>query len=607
MVFLPVPEYRPDVAYLKSDYSGEVTNVFAADGFYIPCADFKRMTGLNIPHKTYGAIGVRTLENQILVFIGTAKNLWVLRDTTVGFENVSKLYNENAPLEEIETPEFLYRYKSVNGKSVYQEEAGPYHASEEYRWSFTVFGTLVIATNGIDEPQVFDFGPTSISDKFRDLGRGMVNPDFNPDNPIGPGNLPFIVGPWNEEAWGPKPDPWSDEGSEGINLPPRGRTIKNWGNFVAIMDVDGTTAEGTGPNTVFWSGLNNADWWTPGYQSCDYQTFYDGGRVVGSSEATNPIVFLQRAIYSATFVPGSDIIFSFQKIHERRGLKSSLSLASRGSLSFFADEGGFFQINGEGGITPIGLEKVDRTYFEAIRSQNLSQIMAAIDPFYSRIYWAIDKKGQGIFDTLLVYDWDLLKWTTINVKVAALVPIYSFGVTLEGLDWFCREDESLPPCNNEGGCEIPSGGTTPYNPAHIENLPYSLDSKVWQAGAPILLGLGIDEDTKEAYVGAFNGDNMEATVVSQEIGPTNRQMMRIDGVMPVVDNQNVAISVGRRNIANLATSINWTAERYMSTNTGYVHVRSRARYHRFKIRIDAGQEWSNMTGIDVTPIPAGMR
>ena len=544
MTFLPVPEYRPDTAYLKSDYSDEVQNVFAADGFYMPCPSFNKLTGLNVPYTSYGSIGVRTLSNAILVFIGTEKNLWILRDLEIGFVNVSKSYTPPEPLP--------------------PGENGPYSAGQEHRWSFTVFGTAVIATNGADAPQIFDYDNISPTASFRDLGD----------------------------------DPTREDLPEG-NIAPIGRTVKNWGNFVAIMDVDAS------PNTVYWSGLNDADWWTVGQKDCDLQKFYDGGRVVGSSEATNPIIFLQSAIYAATFVPGSDIIFSFQKIHERRGLKSSLSLSSRGSLSFYADEGGFFQINGEGGIVPIGFEKVDRTYFSSINSQNLSQIMGVIDPFYTRVYWALDTEARGIFDQILVYDWELQKWTTIKVRVTSLIPVYSFGVTLEGLDWFCREDDSLPVCNNPEGCEI-SGEPTPYNPASIERLPYSLDSKVWQSGSPILMGLGID-DNNQPYIGSFNGDNMEASVVSQEMGPTNRQMMRITGIMPVVDNENVLVSAGRRNIANLSTPINWTDEKRQSVNTGFVHLRSRARYHRFRIRIEKGETWSNMTGIDVTAIPAGLR
>lgn len=44
-------------------------------------------------------------------------------------------------------------------------------------------------------------------------------------------------------------------------------------NFVALM------GQPDNPNRISWSGLNNADFWRFGEQGCDFQDFFEGGKV----------------------------------------------------------------------------------------------------------------------------------------------------------------------------------------------------------------------------------------------------------------------------------------------------------------------------------------
>jgi len=243
--------------------------------------------------------------------------------------------------------------------------ATTYAATSDAPWCFVAFGNYVIAVNENDDPQVYQIG---VDTKFRDLA----------------------------------------------GSPPRGGIVKIWGDFVVMMKLT------SNPNRVQWSGLNDAEYWTPGSNNSDYQDFPDGGRVTGSSDVTNPIILLESAIQRATFVPGSAEIFPFQKVQEMRGAKSPLSVATRGSFVFFADEGGFFQVAADGSVNPIGFEKVDRTVFNKISVYGKSKIMGAIDPFYSRVYWAVDTNDDNVYEEIYVYDWQLQRWTTISVNVVSI-------------------------------------------------------------------------------------------------------------------------------------------------------------------------------------------
>ncbi|WP_407965334.1 hypothetical protein [Bartonella sp. C271] len=395
-----------------------------------------------------------------------------------------------------------------------------YFANVDAPWSFALFGDYVIAVNANDKPQVIDINQ---DENFRDLG----------------GN------------------------------PPQAGIVRVWGDFVCLMKLS------EHPRRVHWSGLNDAEFWTVGKKSCDYQDFPDGGYVQGATETTNPLIFMRSAIYAGSFIPGSKIIFSFQKIHDKRGAKNAESIVCRGDLAFFADEGGFYQITTDGRISPIGFEKVDRTMAAKTSENQLSTLSAAIDGVYNRVYWIIDADETIQERILLIYDWGLQKWTKATVNIKMILPIFLAGYTLEGLD---RVSESL------------------------DDLPFSLDSKVWQNETPILGAFD-----HEGRLGSFSGSPMACVITSQEMGQTNGMVTRVKNIMPQVNSNTFYLSIGMRFRQAFEEETVWLPERQPSTHTGQIHSRARARFYRFKLRIPEGVNWSHVTGFNVELKPAGMR
>lgn len=393
--------------------------------------------------------------------------------------------------------------------------ATTYSASVDERWRFKQFGNYVIAVNVNDAPQVYELG---VSSTFDDLA----------------------------------------------GSPPNARHISIWGDQLALMN---------GP-TVTWSDTDDITNWSTGNSGS--QTFPDGGNIQGATDSTNPIIFQQRAIRAGTFVPGSSIVFTFQKIHDKRGAAAPYSICSRGEFAFFADSGAFYQIAPSGEIAPIGYEKVDRTIFGQIAGGNLASIYGEIDPFFTRVYFAVRVDStNNAFDKLLIYDWNKGEWSQIDTEMDILLPLSSgtIGYTLEGLD-----DIS----------------------ASLDDLEFSLDSKVWQGGAPVMAAF--DTDNK---LGFFSGDNAEAILVTQELGDPGGQVMLVKEMYPVIDTNDVYVSVGCR--FRRGDNVVWTGEGVPSANTGIVRKRCRSRFHRFKLRVPAGVVWSHAQGVNVKPQPMGMR
>ncbi|WP_455473946.1 hypothetical protein [Bartonella sp. B30(2025)] len=400
-------------------------------------------------------------------------------------------------------------------------EGDPYLANVDAPWSFALFGDYVIAVNANDKPQVINL--VNNDSRFRNLG----------------GN------------------------------PPRAGIVRVWGDFVCLMKLT------EHPRRVHWSGLNDAEFWTVGQKSCDYQDFLDGGFVQGSTETTNPIIFMRSAIYAGSFIPGSKMIFSFQKIHDKRGVKNPESIVCRGNFSFFADDGGFYQITNEGEIIPIGFEKVDRTITTKVNNSNLSTLFAAIDGVYNRVYWMVKRDDQEEERILFIYDWGLQKWTKAILHIKMILPIFLSGSTLEGLDQISN---------------------------NIENLSFSLDSKAWKNEAPVLGAFD-----NQGRLGSFSGKPMACIVTSQEMGQTSGMMTRIKNIFPRINSGEFYLSVGIRLRQSLEEKTVWLPEKQPSYNTGKIHYRVRARFYRFKLRIPEGVNWSHITGFDVELKPAGMR
>lgn len=491
MPVVPFARWRPDVANLNSQFAADVMNVLLAADSYIP---FPKLVpfSLAVPAQPLGGFSGRNAAGQIVIFVGTAEDLYQLNTTTLDWDVVT-------------------------------QAATTYGATTEERWRFTQYGDFVIAVNVNDDPQVFEIG---VSTEFADLA----------------------------------------------GSPPRARHVAVWGDFLALGGLSGFE------NRVHWSGLDDIEEWTPGTNNCDFQDFPDGGDVQGMTDATNPIIIQKSAIRFGTFIPGSVEVFSFQKVHDKRGAAAPYSIASRGAFTFFVDNGSFFQIFTDGQIKEIGLEKVDRTVFGSIDGSSLFDIIGEVDPFFNRVYFAVRYNSTSTaFDRLIIYDWAIGEWTQITNSTNILFPLSSgtVGYTLEGLDAISSS---------------------------LDDLPFSLDSRVWQGGAPVMAA--IDADFR---LGFYSGNNAEATLTTQEFGQTDGQMVRITETVPIVDTQSALISIGARTLRSADTPIVYSAETGQSTNTGICRKRVRSRYITFKLRIPEDTVWTHAQACNHNGVPAGMR
>lgn len=387
-------------------------------------------------------------------------------------------------------------------------------------WQFAQFGNFVIAVQANTAPQVFDL---TSSTNFADLS----------------------------------------------GSPPSARYISVVSRFVLLSGLVST------PYRIQWSGLNDVTNWTSGVNSSDFQDLPDGGvvRGVGGGEFGN--IYQDTTIRRMTFMPGSAIVFQIQRIAEDVGMYSAGSLIKAAGRQFFYSTSGFQMIDSGGNLTPIGKERVDRTFFSDLDTGNLQLFMGASDPRSSRVFWAYKSVAgtASTFDKLLCYDWGLDRWTPISINGEYLGSLGRPGVTLEGLDSISSSIDALGP---------------------------SLDSFAL-AGTPELAIFNSSH-----ILGFFNGSNLEAKLDTPE-----HSRQSIDGNpggifwrgwRPVTDASGIAGSLLYR--SNQNTAATQSSEKTMDSY-GKINLRQDAKFFKARNRIPAGTTWTFAKGIEPNVTASG--
>ena len=327
---------------------------------------------------------------------------------------------------------------------------------------------------------------------------------------------------------------------------------------------------------VQWSGLNATTTWTSGVSQSDFQDLADGGIVRGISGGESGYIFQDQAIRRMTYAPGSPYVFGIDRVSSDDGLYAPYSLVTAGDRIFFCSPSGFKMLVPGGYPTPIGKEKVDRTFFADVDTANLQLVLGAHDPQQTRVYWAYKSINgtTGQFDKVLVYDWSLDRWALLAVSGEYMASLSKPSITLEQVD-------------SAYGSNLDTLTITSLDA--ISNAIYVQFSM-------------IDANNK---LGFFNGPALEATLETPEQGADGESRIFINGVRPITDAASVYASLKVRDYEAQTASV--TAESFINSTTGICNQRTETRFARGVIRIPAGTTWTFAAGVEPIVTTAGQR
>jgi len=356
---IPFAEYLPDRPDLGSG-TRYANNVIPAAESYRPLSALSAVSDA-LTARCQGALSVIADDGTVSTFAGDATKLY--KETSNSFADVSR------------------------------SSGGAYATASDGMWSFAKFGSIIIACNGVDVPQAYTIGSSSV---FAALS----------------------------------------------GSPPTGRYVAVVGNFVTIAD------NGSGNRQqVRWSGINNAtSWTTSAATQADSQTLPgEGGFVMGVvGYEQGGVVFQERAIWRMDYI-GPPAVFQFSNVEPGRGALASGSIAQVGRLIFFLAEDGFYVFDGNA-ANPIGAEKVNRSFFSDLDKSYLDRITCAVDVNNNVVMWAYPGSGNtnGTPNRCIMYNWVVGRWSTGDITTEYLVKAFSSGYTINGLDNLSSTIDGLP-------------------------------------------------------------------------------------------------------------------------------------------------------------------
>ena len=330
--------------------------------------------------------------------------------------------------------------------------------------------------------------------------------------------------------------------------------------------VSANIGAGSETNKVQWSDINDETNWVSGTTSqSDYQVIPDGGNITGLTGGEIGLVFLEKSIVRMSYA-GSPLFFQFDTISRGLGCIEGNSIAQYGATSFFLSDDGFYKCDGQT-VTGIGTEKVDRYFYNDADLTDLDSMSASVDPIKKLVVW--NYKNVDGCRSVLVYNWQLNKWSRVETLTTGVGSITTTGYTLEGL-------------------EAVLGYT------NLETIPASLDDRLWVGGKFLFAGF------TGAKIVTFTGSSYNSELITPDLEVGYNSVATL--VRPQIDNGSANIKVASRR--ELDDNIQFGSS-VTTSSEGRASIRSAGRYHRFSISPTGN--WTNATSIDVDFKPQGNR
>jgi hypothetical protein len=379
------------------------------------------------------------------------------------------------------------------------------------KWNFAQFGNTILCVNNINKVQSFT------------LGSSLAFGDLSADAPV----AKFLT------------------------------VVRD---FVVCANLDA----GTNSNKVQWSNINDeANWTSGGASQSDFQIVADGGNITGLTGGEVGLILLDRAIVRMSYI-GSPLFFQFDTISRGVGCVEGNSVVQYGAMTYFLGADGFYSCDGST-VTAIGTQKVDAWFYANANQSKLNLMSATIDPIRKIVVWKfIDNFAQN---TLLIYNWQVQKWSSCTTDVDIVAGSASAGITLEGLDLF----------------------------GNMDTLTTSLDDALWTGGKFLFAG------ARTTKIVTFTGANSTATLTTGDIGSEATSVVTL--ARPVVDNGSGNVAIASRMLLSAVPQLgSYTA----ASSENRVSLRSSGKYHRLSV-IPTGSNWSNAIGIDIDVSPQGTR
>jgi len=315
--------------------------------------------------------------------------------------------------------------------------------------------------------------------------------------------------------------------------------------------------------------------------------------VGGHLSAADGAAFCERGIYRIQYA-GSPDIFSFQVAEGAAGTDSSLSVVMRRlidssgvahAVCYYLGTDGFYAFDGTSS-TSIGGQKVDRFFFGDLDVNYLRNVQGTYDPTRKLIFWFYHGHGNnGLFNRAIVFNWELGRWSLLDLTPYPVEWVESTTYSSAGYNL-----DQMDPLGNIDSPAYPPGFS----------LKFSLDSRVWTAGNPML---GWYDG---AHIQNFTtGEALPVTISTAETQMFPGRRTRVINSRPLHDAQVPAqLAVGVRETTRQSVVYRTAV---LENVLGECPQRTTGRYTRYQVTLPPASGVQFLQGVDIVARPEGTR
>ncbi len=291
----------------------------------------------------------------------------------------------------------LYRFAGGAWTDVTRTSGGDYAVPSEQFWRFAALGDDIIATNYVDDMQVFTVGTST--------------------------NFAALTG-----------------------TPPRCRDMAVIANFLVTINIV-DPVDGDKAARVRWSGLANATSWTVSATTqADFQDILsqtgEGRRIIPFRDYG--LLLFDNEIWRMRYV-GPPAIFQIEKVSDTVGCQYPASAVEHNGVLYFLNSNGFQAFDGAR-VLPIGDGKID-DYFKSVRDINDAwQIVGAINPEKNMVVWSYGSASNSLIhpDKMIAYHYPTGRWCQGDVPSQYILNGFTTAVSVDALDGFYSSIDDIP-------------------------------------------------------------------------------------------------------------------------------------------------------------------
>lgn len=318
---------------------------------------------------------------------------------------------------------------------------------------------------------------------------------------------------------------------------------------------------------VRWSAFEDHTGNTLGTNQCGEQPMLTGGEVMGIAGGEFGVILQRQRLVRMSLTGDSTLPFQFDEITPNFGCAAKGSIAKAGRTVFCLSDRGFIAIDDGQAVRPIGNEKFDQSFREALGDE-FERVYATVDPQRTLVAWAI----PGVPGQIWVYNWVLDRATVLELNVDGIFSGFENSKSLEEVSAVYPDIDAMTP---------------------------SLDDPRFKGGAPALYIV------QSGVLGVLGASTLlSADLETAQFPMFGAQGARIRAVWPDTDavagitaTVRAAQRQGDTKVARTATNLQ---------ASGRIPLQHKGKQLNFRLQI-ANNDWSYVNGMTIEADPGAMR